>query len=123
MPRRATSLVELWRYYQVGLVNTGFGFGCYAGLVALGLNIFAAQFIAYVAGTMFNYVTYRRYVFVGVAPAPLRFALSSLVNYALSAGVLAVMIRIISSPYLAGLCAVLLVSIINYVTLKRLVFA
>lgn len=121
-PRQATSFGMLGRYYQIGLVNTGFGFGCYAGLVALGLNIFAAQVLAYALGTAFNYVTYRRYVFVGAAPAGGRFALSYLANYLLSAAMLAGMMRLTSSPYLGGLATVIIVSMLNYVALKRLVF-
>ncbi|MFM9827184.1 MAG: GtrA family protein [Sphingomonas sp.] len=119
----ATSLAQLLRYYQVGLVNTGFGFACYAGLVALGLNIFAAQLVAYVAGASFNYITYRRFVFVGAAPAGRRFAASYLVHYLLSAAILAGLVRLIPSPYLAGLVTVLVASLVNYVALKRLVFA
>lgn len=122
-PRPATTLGVLLRYYQVGLVNTGFGFGCYAGLVALGLNIFAAQLVAYALGAVFNYGTYRRYVFVGAAPAATRFALSYLANYLLSAVMLAGMMRLTASPYVGGLATVIIVSILNYVALKRLVFA
>lgn len=121
---RATvrSLAQLVRYYQAGIVNTAFGYGAYAALVALGLNMFLAQLVAHVAGTVFNYWTYSRYAFRGSAPARGRFILSYVFTYLLSLACLAAASRIIASPYLAGLAAVILVSLLNYVILSTLVF-
>lgn len=115
-------LVELWRYYQAGLVNTAFGLGAYALLVWLGLNIFAAQFIAHFAGVVFNYLTYSRHVFRNAAPAKLRFAISYGVNYLLGLATLAIVASMVASPYVAGFITALLVSFVNYFTLKYLIF-
>lgn len=115
-------LVELWRYYQAGVINTLFGLGAYSLLVWLGLNMFVAQLVAHVAGVAFNYLTYSRHVFRDAGPAKLRFALSYVGNYLIGLATLAVVALMIKSPYLAGLVTAVLVSILNYFVLKHLIF-
>lgn len=115
-------LIELWRYYQMGLLNTGFGLGAYALLVWLGMNMFAAQLVSHLMGMGFNYFTYSRHVFRDAAPAKLRFVISYGVNYLLGLAALAGVSRFIASPYIAGLLAALIVSVINFFALKYLVF-
>lgn len=113
---------EIWRYYQAGALNAGFGFGVFALLVALGINLFVAQIIAHVLGIAFNYVSYSRHVFRGAEPAKLRFVLSYLVNYLVSLAMLFLASQVVRSAYLAGLLSILSTSIINYFALKYLVF-
>jgi putative flippase GtrA len=113
---------RLWRYYQTGLINTLFGYTAFAALVALGLNIYAAQIIAHLAGIAFNYVTYSRYAFRGHGTSAGRFIAAYAVNYALSLAALAGFTRLGFSPYAAGLFSVLLVSLINYFVLAKVVF-
>lgn len=122
LPISRTRLLELWRYYQAGVVNTAFGFGLYALLVWLGLNMFAAQLLSHLAGMAFNYLMYSRHVFRGAAPAKLRFILSYGVNYLVGLATLALVSRFIHSPYLAGFTSTVIVSVINYFALKHLVF-
>ena len=121
-PSRAR-LIELWRYYQTGIVNTLFGLGAYALLVWLGLNMFVAQLAAHVLGVMFNYMSYSRHVFRDAAPAKLRFILSYAANYLLGLAMLAAVSRVVANPYAAGLTAIMIVSVINYFALKHLVFS
>jgi putative flippase GtrA len=73
-------------------------------------------------GMTFNYFTYSRHVFRDAAPAKLRFMLSYGVNYLIGLAALAVVSRFVASPYLAGLGAAVIVSVINYFALKHLVF-
>lgn len=115
-------LVELWRYYQMGVVNTAFGLGTYALLVWLGVNMFAAQLISHLLGMGFNYVTYSRHVFRGAAPAKLRFVISYGANYLLGLATLWAISRFVPSPYVAGLLSAIIVSVVNYFALKFLVF-
>ncbi|WHU03064.1 MULTISPECIES: GtrA family protein [unclassified Sphingomonas] len=115
-------LIELWRYYQAGVVNTAFGLGAYALLVWLGLNMFVAQLVAHVAGVAFNYITYSRHVFRDAGPAKLRFTMSYVVNYLIGLATLACVALVIKSPYLAGLITAVLVSILNYFILKHFIF-
>ena len=113
---------ELWRYYQAGAVNTAFGLGAYALLVWLGVNMYAAQAIAHVAGVAFNYLTYTRHVFRDAKPAKLRFLLSYAGNYLMGLAALAAVASVVRSPYLAGLIAAVIVSIVNYFILKHWAF-
>lgn len=115
-------LLELWRYYQMGVLNTAFGLGMYALLVWLGMNMFVAQLVAHVLGVAFNYLTYSRHVFRDAGPAKLRFVLSYAVNYLIGLATLALLSRVIASPYIAGFVSAVLVSFINYFALKLLVF-
>lgn len=119
---RSSRLVEIWRYYQAGVINTLFGLGAYALLVRLGLDIYAAQLLAHLLGMGFNYFTYSRHVFRNSAPAKLRFILSYGANYLVSLAMLALVARFIASPYLAGIVATLIVSVINFFALKFVVF-
>lgn len=115
-------LRELLRYYQAGILNTLFGFGTYSSLIFLGLNLYLAQFISHFAGVVFNYFSYSRHVFRDSGPAKLRFTLSYVGNYLMGLAVLAAMAQVIRSPYVAGLAAIVIVSLINYFVLKHLVF-
>lgn len=113
---------QLIRYYQAGIVNTAFGYGCYAGLIWLGLDMFLAQLISHILGTAFNYFTFSRYAFSEGVRAPRRFIASYAFNYGLNVAVLFGLSRLISSPYLAGLVTIVIVSAINFFVLKRFVF-
>ena len=113
---------RIWRYYQAGVVNTLFGYGAYAALVALGLNMFLAQVISHLLGMTFNYITYSRYAFRGHSASIARFIASYAVNYILSVAVLAAAAAAGLSPYLAGLAAIVVVSAINYFLLAELVY-
>jgi putative flippase GtrA len=124
-PPRPRSLLEwrqVLRFYQAGIANTLFGYGCFAALVWLSMDMFVAQLASHVAGTLFNYFTYSRYTFASEAGSPLRFVASYAVNYLLSLAVLWGLSQLIQSPYVAGLLAIVIVSVINFVILKRFVF-
>lgn len=116
------SLGRLWRYYQIGIVNTLFGYGMFALLVTAGLNIFLAQITAHIMGVTFNYFSYSRHVFQDASATKLRFLLSYTLNYFVGLASLAAAVLIFSSPYVAGLVAVLVASLINFIVLRWLVF-
>ena len=109
---------KLWRYYQVGVVNTVFGYTVFAALIKLGVNIYVAQIISHIVGATFNYITYSRYVFAGNKSSLLSYALAYIFNYATSAIVLLLTHHMLSSPYLCGMIATVVASIINYFALK-----
>ena len=56
-------LDQFWAYVRVGVVNAAFGYGVYALLLFVGINLFAAQIIAHGLGMAFNYFMFRRHVF------------------------------------------------------------
>lgn len=113
---------QLWRYYQAGIINTLFGYGLYAGMVAVGLNIYAAQAIGHVLGVAFNWFTYSRHAFRGSEGSAGRFVLSYAVNYLLSVATLRMITMGVDNPYAAGLLTVAIVSVINYFILAKFVF-
>lgn len=117
-----TSLRRLWRYYQTGVVNTLFGYGIYALLITAGLNMYVAQLIGHVLGVAFNYFTYSRHVFSDASASKTRFLLSYAFTYLFGLACLAAAAQLITSPYLAGLVAIFVVSLVNYFILKQLVF-
>lgn len=122
MARSAFSIERLWRYYQAGIVNTVFGYGLYASFVAVHFNMYVAQITAHVIGVVFNYFTYSKHAFRDLSGSKLRFVASYAGNYLLGLAALALVSVVVSSPYLAGLIAVLFVSFVNFFILKHLVF-
>ena len=120
-PSRAR-LIQIWRYYQAGVVNTAFGFGMYSLFVWLGMNMFAAQLASHCLGVAFNYFSYSRHVFRGARAAKLRFVLSYALNYLMGLAVLWLVAPAIASPYLAGFVSVVIVSVLNYFVLRLFVF-
>ena len=116
-------VAQLWRFLKVGVLNTLFGYALYASLVAIGLQMFVAQIVGTVIAVAFNYFTYSRHVFQSAPTSRLRFVLSYGLNYLVSLAALALAAIAMPSPYLAGLVATLVTAAINFVVLRRLVFA
>lgn len=116
------ALIRLFRYYQVGLLNTVVGFGLFSILVAVGLNIYVAQIIGHVLGVTFNYFSYSQHVFKDASPSKPRFILSYALNYFVGLASLAAAASVIQSPYVAGGIAVLFASFLNFLVLRNLVF-
>lgn len=112
----------LWRYYQTGIVNAAFGYGLFAAFVTVGWNMYVSQIVAHILGMTFNYFTYSRYAFAGQTGSKRRYVVSYAFQYLFGLASLAAAARVISSPYLAGLISLGVVSVVNYFILKRLVF-
>ncbi len=113
---------QIIRYYQAGVINIVFGYAVFSALIALGVQVYIAQALGHVIGMAFNYFTYSRYAFSGHDRRLAAFIFSYIGNYFLSLGALWVALKLLTSPYAAGLAATVIVSMINYFILKRLVF-
>lgn len=125
IPKRLPPLSEwlqLARYYAAGIINLVFGYLLFAGLVWLGMQVFAAQAVGYVLGVAFNYITYSRIAFAGQQGAKGSFIASYVVNYFINAAFLWLALKAYPSPYVAGLVVTIAVSLLNYLVLKRWVF-
>lgn len=114
--------LRLWRYYQVGVLNTLFGYGTFAALVALGMNMYAAQIVSHIAGMAFNYISYSRYAFGDRQASKGRFILSYIANYFIGLFFIWAAARLIPSPYIDGVISIVFTSLVNYFMLKFLVF-
>ena len=118
----ADRLWEIFRYYQVGLINTLFGSLLYVALVYVGFNLYIAQIISHLIGMTFNYFMFKFHVFRGVQPKLVPYVVSYGFNYLLSVAILAATHTVIESPYLAGVATMAAVSVVNYFVLKNFVF-
>lgn len=113
---------QLIRFYQAAAINTAFGFGVYALMIRLGVNLYVAQIVAQVLGVTFNYFTYSRHVFRDREASKQSFLLAYVGNYLINLVLLALFARVVSSAYLAGLAATIAASLVNYLALRSLVF-
>lgn len=119
---RLGHLARLARYYGVAAINTLWGYGIYAGLVALGLNLFLAQILSHTLGVVFNYFSYSLGVFQRPPRSKAAYVMAYGVNYLVSAAFLALFHHFGLSPYLAGLYALVCSSLLNFLVLSRIVF-
>lgn len=121
LPPRSEWL-QLARYYAAAALNLMFGYVLFACLVCLGLQVFVAQAVGYVLGVIFNFLTYSRIAFADKQGGKVPFVASYVVNYLIGALLLWLSLRVVSSPYLAGLAATIMLSVLNYFLLSRWVF-
>lgn len=119
---RLARFAQLWAYAKVGVVNAGFGYAAFSFLIFLGFNLFAAQIAAHLAGMVFNYFMFRRFVFRNSRAAVVEYVATYAVNYVLGLAILAGLSLLIPSPYISGFLAIGIVAAINFVILKFLVF-
>ena len=110
------------RYYAIGGINTVFGFGLYALLVWLGLNLYLAQLISYPIAVAFNYFSYSWGAFPGDKRRPVAFIGAYLYNYVQGLALLALIHHFVANPYAAGFIGLLIGTAINYFVLRRFVF-
>ena len=115
-------MAELWRYYKIGIVNSAFGYGLYALLIFLHLNIYLAQILSHVTGMGFNYFMLSIHVFIGSKPKLFRYIFAYGVNYLMGLLFLTVYHMIIASPYIVGFLTLFTTAFLNYFILKRFVF-
>lgn len=118
----ASRFGQLVRFYQAAAINTAFGFGIYALMIWLGVNLYVAQVIAQVLGVTFNYFTYSRHAFRDRTASKPSFVLAYVGNYLVNLALLWVFAQVIHSPYVAGLAATIAASLVNYLVLRTLVF-
>ena len=120
--RAAEEWKRIWRFYQAGVVNALFGYGAYAAFIALGMNIFAAQILSHLLGMAFNYLTYGRFVFRDRDASVPRYLAVYAGQYVISVVALAMAHAMGFNPYLAGLAAIGVLSVVNYFVLKLFVY-
>lgn len=118
----ASKISLVVRYYGVGLINTAFGYGLFAALIYMGLNLYVAQLVAHISGTTFNYFMYSRHVFRGSHRKPVTYVGAYAFNYFLGLAILATTHHFVKSAYLAGFIALLVGTAINFLILRRFVF-
>lgn len=112
------------RFLLVGLLNTAFGYALFAGFILLGASLALALAGGTVLGVLFNFRTIGRLVFANreLRLLPRFIAVYSL-YFILNLACLQGLLRLGLAPLLAQLLLLPWLSAVNFVLLRRLVFA
>lgn len=113
--------LEFGRFLVAGVVNAGIGYAAYALFVYLGLGVYLSQALGHTVGTAFNYFSHSLFVFK-MRPKLVPYLASSSINYVAGVAFLAATLRIVASPYWAGLIATGCTAVFSYLSLKVLAF-
>lgn len=103
------------RFVWVGVINTAFGYGVYAGTVFFGAHPQVALVLQFCLGVLWNFTTHARLVFevTGTRKLPLYAGAYGLV-YGANALLLALLIGMGLDPYLAQAIAMPPVVVLSY---------
>ena len=121
-----TDRAQIARFLATGVLNTAFGYGLYALLVAAGVPYIPALVLATVAGVVFNFFSFGRLAFrVRLARATFaRFVAGYGLALALNAALLwAAHERLGLDPYTAQLACLPPTVVATYLILNRWVYA
>lgn len=111
------------KFLLVGLLNTGWSYVLYAGLLYLGLDFGVASLITIIISVGFGFLTQGSLVFGSLTrEALLRFILVWVLIYLAYLCVVAGAQRIGLNSYVGGLIATPIVAILSYFLQRRFVF-
>lgn len=120
---RQGRIAEMLRFLLIGLLNTGFSYGTYSLLLAMGLDFASASFLALCAGIVWSFATQGRLVFrQHLRGRFFRYLLVWASLYVLNVSIIAGLIRLDLGPYLAGFIALFPVTGLSYILQRRFVF-
>lgn len=113
------------RFLVVGLANTAFGYGVFAGLVLAGVAPMAALVLAYLLGVPFNFVTTGRWVFGGLprsAGSFVRFVAAYAVIFVFNTALYRVAQALVALPLLAQALCLPVVAVFSFLVFRLHVF-
>ncbi len=111
------------RFVVVGIVNTIFGYGCFAILLYAGMHYTVALLLATILGVLFNFKSIGFVVFKSKNNRLLsRFIGVYAIVYVVNASGIKLLSLIGAAPYLGGAIMVPPVAILAYILNKRFVF-
>lgn len=111
------------RFLAVGVLNTAFGYGVFAGLAWSGLPYPVAIAVATIAGVAFNFFSTGRLVFgQGGAHRLPRFAAVYAVVYCVNVAAVAGLLQLGLNVYIANALLVLPLALLAYGLQRRFVF-
>ncbi len=111
------------RFLAVGVLNSLFGYGCFALLLYLGVHFAVALFFATVVGVLFNFKTTGYLVFKSNDNRLVfRFAATYAIVYAVSVSSLKLLSLIGINMYYGGALLILPMAALAYILHKRFVF-
>jgi putative flippase GtrA len=111
------------RFILVGIVNTLFGYGCFAMFLYVGLHFTLAAFLATICGVIFNFKSTGTIVFGSHDNSLIfRFFGSYSIIYLINIAGLEMFYQIGVTPYIGGAILIFPLSILSFILNKRLVF-
>lgn len=111
------------RFLLVGVLNTAFGYACFAVLLWTGLHYTLALLLATVVGVLFNFKTIGSLVFGSSDPALIwRFAAVYVLIYTLNVAALALLQWLGFAPLVAQSVLILPVAGASFLLSRRFVF-
>lgn len=111
------------RFLAVGLLNTLFGYGCFAFLLFSGMHYSAALFMATVAGVLFNFKTTGAWVFNSRSGHLIfRFIASYAMVYGINVAGIKLLLQLGLNPYLGGAILLLPIAILSFTLQRKYVF-
>jgi putative flippase GtrA len=114
---------QFLRFLAVGLVNTLFGYGVFAGLVLAGMGPMPALVLTYVVGIAFNFFTTRRFVFQRASRSSLlRFIAAYGVIYVFNVALYRLVEATGAGPLLAQALCLPVVAVFSFLLFKLHVF-
>ncbi len=125
LPQLLHSLLarQFVRFLLVGVLNTAFGYLCFAAFVWGGLHYAWALLLATVAGVLFNFLTTGRLVFGATGGGALaRFVAVYAVVYTANVAGLAMLSKVGVTTYAGGAMLLLPVAFLSYFLNKKFVF-
>lgn len=113
------------KFLGVGMLNTLFGYGIYAGLVFINLPYLIALFMATLAGIIFNYFSFGRMVFKARGGWLMfwKFILAYAVVYVINAILLSILTQVFNlNPYLGQVVCILPNVVISWLLMSNWVY-
>jgi putative flippase GtrA len=111
------------RFLLVGILNSLFGYGCFAVLLYFGLHYAVALFLATVLGIAFNFKSTGALVFGSHNNRLIfRFVASYAVVYLVNTAGIKVFTELGCAPYIGGALLILPMAIFAFILNKRFVF-
>ncbi len=116
--------LQFVRYVLVGIGNTAFGYGAYAAFLFVGFEYRLASLFALVLGILFSFTTQGKVVFRNATRVTfVKFVVAWMLIYIVNISIIALLMRIPMTAYLAGAIATVPVTLLSYFVLKFVVFA
>lgn len=115
---------QFLRFIAVGVLNSTFGYGCFALLMLAGMHYAPALLLATVAGVLFNFKTTGALVFKSHDNGLIyRFVASYSVIYIVNLSGLKLLTLMGVDPYYGGALLILPMAALAFILFKRFVFA
>ena len=115
--------MEIIRFILVGIINTIFGYFCYAFFVFIGIHYTIAVFFVTILGVIFNFKTFGKFVFkIEKNILFYKFIVVYLVIFFINILAIKVFTFIGYDLYVSGVFSIIIVAFCSYIFNKYIVF-